>query len=89
MVDGQPESTRQIVHSIHHSGITSPFAAAFSVPLSTDPIDYGNVEQLQQQMYFPDNWGIVAGYVAFSLVLNLGLFLSLIWLLGSRWRVSQ
>lgn len=89
LVNNQPASTQRVVESIHRLGITSPFAAAFSVPLSVDPVDNYDNRQYLQQRFFPDSWGMVAGYLAFTLALNLLLFLGLIWLLGTRWLVSQ
>ena len=68
--------------------ITSPFAAAFSVPLSADVEVYGN-ETPTPDRFFPGNWRVVAGFIAFSICLNLCLFGLVIWMFQRRWRVAQ
>lgn len=60
--------------------MTSPFGAAFSVPLSFDMMDMKDR---------PADWQLFGSYVAFTAVLN-GVLLSLmIWLFNTRWRVSD
>ena len=55
---------------------TSPFAAAFSLPLhfSETPV--------------PANWTVFFGYLAFYGVLNLGMLFSIVELFNARWRAS-
>jgi hypothetical protein len=60
--------------------MTSPFGAAFSVPLSFDMMDMRDR---------PADWQLFGSYVAFTALLN-GVLLSLmIWLFNTRWRVSD
>ena len=62
-------------------GVTSPFSAAFAVPLNMtlapepEDIDYGN-------------WPLFGSYVAFTAMLNIMLLVTMIWLFNVRWRVS-
>jgi ABC-type transport system involved in multi-copper enzyme maturation permease subunit len=56
---------------------TSPFAAAFSLPL-----------HIAEPAATP-NWTIFFGYLAFYGVLNLGMLMSIVELFNARWRVSQ
>lgn len=73
---------------IQNFGVTSPFAAAFSVPLSSsDPISSGDRDVVDP--LFRENWLFVAGYFAWSLGLISILSLLMIWLFNTRWRVSQ
>ena len=72
---------------IQNVGITSPFAAAFSVPLtSTDALADTNP---WMHDYFPPSWVLVMGYFAWSFLLLAILSLLMIWLFNTRWRVSQ
>jgi ABC-type transport system involved in multi-copper enzyme maturation permease subunit len=60
--------------------LTSPFAAAFAVPLK-----FGNPD-------FPDilaNWPLYYSYLGFSSVLCVILLAMMIWLFNARWRVSE
>ncbi|MGE3777868.1 MAG: ABC transporter permease [Pirellulaceae bacterium] len=63
-------------------GVTSPFAAAFAVPLDMERVNAANPE--------PDlgNWLLVAGYLVCSIFWNVVLLLLMIWLFRVRWRVS-
>ena len=72
---------------IHRVGVTSPFAAAFSVPLKTDPLDTGRGDP--GPSLFPQSWGMVAGFFAWSLCMIGVLSLLMVWLFNTRWRVSQ
>lgn len=64
---------------------TSPFAAAFSVPL-----DVGSMSDTAaaQNLAAPKNWILFLCYLVFSLGLNLGLLLTMMWLFRTRWRVA-
>ncbi|MBN2578550.1 MAG: ABC transporter permease subunit [Pirellulales bacterium] len=63
---------------------TSPFAAAFSLPLSLGQ----QPGAVLADAVFPDSWPLFFGYLAFYGVLNLGLLLSIAELFNARWRVS-
>lgn len=72
---------------IQNVGMTSPFAAAFSVPLSSsDPLSSGR--EVMDPL-FKQNWFFVAGYFLWSFCLLSVLSLLMIWLFNMRWRVSQ
>jgi ABC-type transport system involved in multi-copper enzyme maturation permease subunit len=85
-VGGGEES---IVNRLHFLGVTSPFAAAFSVPLSTDPLAYGSASILNQERFFPSSWLMVGLYLGTALLINGGLFAVMIHLFRRRWRVAQ
>lgn len=71
---------------IHNFGISSPFAAAFSVPLtSADGVSSKDAVDPN----FPPNWTFVGLYFAWSAGLIAILSALMIWLFNSRWRVSQ
>lgn len=70
-----------VTQHIEWVGVSSPFSAAFAVPLNMDlsaepdKIDYGN-------------WPLFGTYVGFTLVLNALLLVTMIWLFNVRWRVA-
>ncbi|MFK7765650.1 MAG: ABC transporter permease [Mariniblastus sp.] len=75
--------------------ISSPFAAAFQVPIYMD--DFENSERgwkratASQSQFFGyplSDLRHFGGYVLFSLSLNAILFVMMIWMFNSRWRVS-
>lgn len=78
------------------AGITSPFAAAFNVPLyvgdeQLEPVSVNPASARQKFKllgYRPDEWYLFAAYVAFTLFLNGFLLGAMIWLFNNRWRVS-
>lgn len=72
---------------IHTVGISSPFAAAFSVPLKSDPLTTGRRDT--GPALFPESWPMVAGYFLWSFCLIGLLSLLMVWLFNTRWRVSQ
>jgi hypothetical protein len=72
---------------IHRVGISSPFVAAFSVPLETDPLMMGS--RNSGEPLFPPSWALVGGYFVWSACLIGVLSLSMVWLFNIRWRVSQ
>lgn len=73
---------------IQNVGISSPFAAAFAVPLSQDdPLSSSGSDNLDP--LFPPSWLFVAGYFAWSFLLISILSALMIWLFNTRWRVSQ
>jgi ABC-type transport system involved in multi-copper enzyme maturation permease subunit len=65
---------------------TSPFAAAFSLPLGLERLLGGSPTP---GAAIPANWTIFFGYLAFYGVLNLAMLLSIVELFNARWRVSQ
>ena len=73
--------THPIAERIEWVGLTSPFSAAFAVPLNMDltaepdEIDHGN-------------WPLFGAYVGFTLLLNMLLLCTMIWLFNVRWRVA-
>ncbi len=75
--------------------VTSPFAAAFNMPIYMDDLDTGRKNWVRatglerQFMGYPiKDLRHFGGYVSFTLLLNLMLFGSMIWMFHSRWRVS-
>ncbi len=66
------------------AGVTSPFAAAFHVPLDVE-ISIGG-ETLVNTTY---GWMMFLAYILTNLVLNLLLLASMIWLFNVRWRVAE
>lgn len=72
--------------------VTSPFAAAHEIPIY---IDDELCEWVRPEVDQPSILGYAtadlwhfAGYISFALVFNLLLFVSMIWMFNSRWRVS-
>jgi ABC-type transport system involved in multi-copper enzyme maturation permease subunit len=66
-----------IVHSVSAS---SPFAAAFAVPLKFDTNDMPDREA---------DWPLYFSYLGFTSALLVGLLLTMIWLFNTRWRVAE
>ena len=68
--------------------LTSPFAAAFSVPLKRDPIDdFGPAaENLDTRRLFPHSWPIPISYLTVTGLMNAVLLGMMTWLFNSRWR---
>jgi ABC-type transport system involved in multi-copper enzyme maturation permease subunit len=64
---------------------SSPFAAAFSLPLNLGQAP----DAAAADPVFPDNWPLFFGYLAFYGVLNLALLMSIAELFNARWRVSK
>ncbi|MFC1758407.1 ABC transporter permease [Planctomycetota bacterium] len=84
MLENAPPEKMAVIESIHRIGVTSPFAAAFSVPI--------DVEQATQQnanRYFPDNWGMFGAHMFAAIGIDVVLSASMIYLLHARFRVSQ
>jgi ABC-type transport system involved in multi-copper enzyme maturation permease subunit len=72
------------VQQVHFVGLTSPFGAAFSVPLKTDPLDYRDLAPVTDGI-FPNSWLFVASYFLVSLVLNAAIFALTVHLFRARW----
>ncbi|MEO8498368.1 MAG: ABC transporter permease [Planctomycetota bacterium] len=68
---------------VEWSGLTSPFAASFAIPLDMDllPSDDPNTDK--------GNWPLYGAYVAFTAGLNLFLLSIMVWLFNARWRVAR
>jgi ABC-type transport system involved in multi-copper enzyme maturation permease subunit len=88
MTSGQPAGAADVVSQIHYVGLTSPFAAAFSVPLKTDTMEYRDLA-VPMNEYFPNSWKFVAMYFAVVLLGNAAVFWAMIHLFRVRWRVAQ
>jgi ABC-type Na+ efflux pump permease subunit len=67
---------------VEWTGVTSPFAATFAVPLDMELVRTDPNEEV------PGNWLLVGGYLCFAVLLNAGLLSSMIWLFNVRWRVA-
>ncbi len=87
-----PESSSTpIVNSLT---ISSPFAAAFNFPLYMSRLEGGDLWHRASPgtySFFGYPYSDLVhfgGYVAFTLVLNAVLFVGMIWMFQSRWRVS-
>jgi ABC-type transport system involved in multi-copper enzyme maturation permease subunit len=72
-------NTAQIVWA----GVTSPFSAAFAVPL-----DVRLATDTTASIAATGNWPLFLAYVGFNLVLNALLLGIMIWLFNTRWRVA-
>lgn len=79
---------------IEMATVTSPFAAAHQIPIYVDDLaDMSNWSRPGADI--PQIFGYAladlkhfAGYLAFTFVLNVTLFVLMIWMFNSRWRVS-
>jgi ABC-type transport system involved in multi-copper enzyme maturation permease subunit len=60
---------------------TSPFAAAFNLPLTLTDIDWTNVKNIDVRIFW--------GFVLFAVLYNAALLLAVIKLFEVRWRVSE
>ena len=77
--------------------VTSPFAAAFELPIYVDDFDIdgaagwkpASTGETQIFGYPLKDLRHFGGYVAFTLTLNATLFGLMIWMFNSRWRVSS
>ena len=77
--------------------ITSPFAAAFEIPIYVDDFDLDGATAWEPARkgeasifgYPLKDLKHFGGYVLFTLALNASLFGLMIWMFNSRWRVSS
>jgi ABC-type transport system involved in multi-copper enzyme maturation permease subunit len=69
---------------VAEAGFTSPFAAAFAVPL-----DVGLSSEPTNDKQALGNWGLVATYIAFTLGMTAVLSALMMWLFNVRWRVAS
>ncbi len=66
---------------VRATGVTSPFAAAFAVPLELD--------NTGEDASRPGNWLLYTGYLAFTAAMNCALLALMIWMFHTRWRVAD
>jgi hypothetical protein len=71
--------------AVQELSFTSPFSAAFSIPLDVGAIPTGTVAT---DPVHPRTWMLYLCYLAFSALLNLGLLGTMMWLFRNRWRVA-
>ena len=64
---------------------SSPFSAAFSVPLDVGAVSESNTPQ---NLAASKDWFLFLCYLVFSALLNLGLLFTMTWLFRTRWRVA-
>lgn len=80
---------------VEYYGMTSPFAAAFSVPLFGDQADQMSARGGSFGGLGPEstsrggNWRLLRGHLVFAAVWNGTLLAAMVWLFNMRWRVSQ
>ena len=76
---------QQVARSVEAVSITSPFVAAFAVPLEMDLASDEDEDVAQES----DSWAPFGGYVLFTALLNALLLVLMIWLFRTRWRVAD
>ncbi len=72
-----------LLRNVQVMGVTSPFSAAFQVPLKVD-LPAGAVGQPHV-----GNWWVFGGYVAFSLAMTAVLLTTMVSMFNTRWRVAE
>ncbi|MEZ6110366.1 MAG: ABC transporter permease subunit [Pirellulaceae bacterium] len=72
----------EITQDLKWLGASSPFAAAFAVPLDVD-FTLSDAERAAM-----GNWMLVLVYTLFTVALDILLVFAMMWLFNSRWRVS-
>jgi hypothetical protein len=70
----------QVADNVRAATVTSPFAAAFALPLDIGSRDFPAR---------PAQWEIYSRFVLFYAVFDLVLVVTMIWLFQRRWRVAQ
>jgi ABC-type transport system involved in multi-copper enzyme maturation permease subunit len=65
------------------AGISSPFAAAFAIPLDMSLLGTQSTDAES------GNWLLFAAYIGFTVALNTALLSSMVWLFNTRWRVRD
>ena len=84
----QASAVTNAPNDIQRFAVTSPFAAAFSVPLKVD--EFTDLDQQPAAVrYFPPSWSMWASYMGSAALLNACLLSGMIWLFRTRWRVAQ
>jgi ABC-type transport system involved in multi-copper enzyme maturation permease subunit len=76
---------QKVAQYVAGASLTSPFVAAFAVPLTIDL----DLEEEDEQKQENENWLALAGYAAFTVLLNGSLLAAMIWLFRTRWRVAD
>jgi hypothetical protein len=85
--DRTAKELQQTMQRIDSASFTSPFAAAFAVPLDMG-LATDNRPAAAAAEAAIGNWRLFFGHVAFSLGLNALLLLVMMWLFNTRWRVA-
>lgn len=67
---------------VEWTGLTSPFAAAFAIPLDMDLVPGDDTDAVK------GNWPMYGAYVAFTVAMNLFMLSIMVWLFNVRWRVA-
>ena len=76
---------------VDFAGITSPFSAAFNVPVDMDDDDRTEARPAlgaAGARTVLDRWLMFLAYLVFSIMLCSGLLVMMIWMFQTRWRVS-
>jgi ABC-type transport system involved in multi-copper enzyme maturation permease subunit len=73
----------QLVRNVQAFGVTSPFSAAFLVPMKVD-LPAGGVDLLASS-----SWSIFTGFVVFSVAMTSILLATMVWMFNTRWRVAE
>lgn len=71
------------VEYVQTAGVSSPFSAAFNVPL-----DFQSLTRDEVGRPPVGSWPLVGGFFAFTVALNAVMLVVMIWLFNTRWRVS-
>jgi ABC-type transport system involved in multi-copper enzyme maturation permease subunit len=88
--EGQVVVKRSLLaNSLDYAGITSPFMAAFAVPLNPDPMMGPNPAAVPRPIASHGRWRMWAAFLAWSVGLNVALLVGMIRLFHTRWRVAQ
>jgi ABC-type transport system involved in multi-copper enzyme maturation permease subunit len=74
----------QATQAVRELSFTSPFSVARSIPLDVGPINNSTTPTSADAA----SWILYFCYLGFSVLLNIGLLLTMIWLFRSRWRVA-
>jgi ABC-type transport system involved in multi-copper enzyme maturation permease subunit len=72
-----------LVRNARAFGVTSPLAAAFSVPMD---VDFAGGIVLDAA---PPSWATFTGYVVFSVFMTVTLLSTMVWMFNTRWRVAE
>ncbi len=73
----------KLVRSVQAFGVTSPFSAAFHVPMQVD-LPAGAVD-----VRVSSSWSVFTGFVVFSLAMTSILLATMVWMFNTRWRVAE
>jgi ABC-type transport system involved in multi-copper enzyme maturation permease subunit len=70
---------------VRAAGFISPFAATFSVPADLETTERPGQAEIEAQQ----SWMMFGAFAMFSVVLNVGLGTTMMWLFNTRWRVAS